>query len=119
MNSCCVVGLGYIGLPTAALFSMKGYGVLGVDINLDIVNSVNKGVSPIGEPSLQDVIKKVVNKGSLKASTKPCYSDIFVIAVPTPIKKHKNLPQPNLKFLEDAIESIIPFLKKGNIIIHM
>ena len=117
MNSCCVVGLGYIGLPTAALFSMKGYGVLGVDINLDIVNSVNKGVSPIGEPSLQDVIKKVVNKGSLKASTKPCYSDIFVIAVPTPIKKHKNLPQPNLKFLEDAIESIIPFLKKGNIII--
>ena len=69
MNSCCVVGLGYIGLPTAALFSMKGYGVLGVDINLDIVNSVNKGVSPIGEPSLQDVIKKVVNKGSLKAST--------------------------------------------------
>ena len=61
MNSCCVVGLGYIGLPTAALFSMKGYSVLGVDINLDIVNSVNKGVSPIGEPSLQDVIKKVVN----------------------------------------------------------
>ena len=117
MNSCCVVGLGYIGLPTAALFSMKGYSVLGVDINLDIVNSVNKGVSPIGEPSLQDVIKKVVNKGSLKASTKPCYSDIFVIAVPTPIKKHKNLPKPNLKFLEDAIESIIPFLKKGNIII--
>lgn len=117
MNSCCVVGLGYIGLPTAALFSMKGYSVLGVDINLDIVNSVNKGVSPIGEPSLQDVIKKVVNKGSLKASTKPYYSDIFVIAVPTPIKKHKNLPKPNLKFLEDAIESIIPFLKKGNIII--
>ena len=117
MNSCCVVGLGYIGLPTAALFSMKGYSVLGVDINLDIVNSVNKGVSPIGEPSLQDVIKKVVNKGSLKASSKPCYSDIFVIAVPTPIKKHKNLPKPNLKFLEDAIESIIPFLKKGNIII--
>ena len=68
MNSCCVVGLGYIGLPTAALFSMKGYGVLGVDINLDIVNSVNKGVSPIEEPSLQDIIKKVVNKGRLKAS---------------------------------------------------
>ena len=117
MNSCCVVGLGYIGLPTAALFSMNGFSVLGVDINLNIVNSVNKGVSPIEEPSLQDVIKNVVNQGSLKASLKPCYADIFVIAVPTPIKKHPKLPQPNLKFLEDAIESIVPFLKKGNILI--
>ncbi len=117
MNSCCVVGLGYIGLPTAALFSMNGFSVLGVDINLNIVNSVNKGVSPIEEPSLQDVIKNVVNQGSLKASLKPCYADIFVIAVPTPIKEHPKLPQPNLKFLEDAIESIVPFLKKGNIII--
>ena len=89
MNSCCVVGLGYIGLPTAALFSMKGFNVLGVDINLDIVNKVNKGILTNTEPSLEDVIKKVVNKGSLKASTKPCYSDIFVIAVPTPIKRDK------------------------------
>ena len=60
MNSCCVVGLGYIGLPTAALFSMKGYSVLGVDINLDIVNSVNKGVSPIEEPSLKEVISFLI-----------------------------------------------------------
>ena len=117
MNSCCVVGLGYIGLPTAALFSMKGFSVIGVDINLDIVKSVNKGISPIEEPSLKDVIKKVVNAGTLKASPKPHYADIFVIAVPTPIKKDSKLPQPNLKFVEDAIESIVPFLRKGNIII--
>tara|TARA_B100000886_G_scaffold340103_1_gene307927 strand:- start:723 stop:1931 length:1209 start_codon:yes stop_codon:yes gene_type:complete len=117
MNSCCVVGLGYIGLPTAALFSMRGFRVLGVDINLDIVKSVNKGISPIEEPSLQDVIKSVVNAGSLKASPKPHYADIFVIAVPTPIKKDLNLPQPDLKFVKNAIESIVPFLRKGNIVI--
>ena len=77
MNSCCVVGLGYIGLPTAALFSMKGYSVLGVDINLDIVNSVNKGVSPIGEPSLQDVIKRLL----IKAALKPLQSLVIQISL--------------------------------------
>ena len=109
MNSCCVLGLGYIGLPTAALFSTKGFDVLGVDINLDIVKSVNKGISPIEEPSLKEIIKSTVAAGKIKASTKPDYADIFVIAVPTPIKEDPKIPKPNLEFVEDAIESIVPF----------
>ncbi|MBO6971867.1 MAG: nucleotide sugar dehydrogenase [Prochlorococcus marinus CUG1431] len=117
MNRCCVVGLGYIGLPTAALFSKKGFNVLGVDINLDIVNKVNKGISPIQEPSLEDEIQNSVKSGNLKASSKPNYADIFVIAVPTPIKSGSKIPQPDLEYVETAIESIIPFLKNGNSII--
>jgi len=117
MNSCCVLGLGYIGLPTAALFAKKGFDVLGVDINLDIVKSVNKGISPIEEPSLQDIIKSTVAAGKIKASTKSNFADIFVIAVPTPIKEDPKIPKPNLEFVENAIESIVPFLKKGNVVI--
>ena len=74
MNSCCVVGLGYIGLPTAALFSKKGFNVLGVDINLDIVNKVNKGISPIQEPSLEDEIQFCkIRRRHLQNLTMPTY----------------------------------------------
>ena len=67
------------------------------------------GVFPIEEPSLQEIIKSSVAVGKIKASTKPDYANIFVIAVPTPIKEDPNLPKPNLEFVEDAIESIVPF----------
>ena len=117
MHSCCVIGLGYIGLPTAALFSKKGFKVLGVDINLDTVSKVNKGISPIQEPSLQDEIQNSVKAGNLKASSKPHYADIFVIAVPTPIKLGSKIPEPDLTFLKNAVKSIMPFLKSDNSVI--
>ena len=77
MNSCCVVGLGYIGLPTAALFSMKGYSVLGVDINLDIVNSVNKGVSQLESHHYRMLLKRLL----IKAALKPLQSLVIQISL--------------------------------------
>ena len=117
MINCCVIGLGYIGLPTAALFAKNGLKVLGVDTNKKIVDVINCGKIHIEEPDLDQIVLSSVKKGLLRASSKPDMADFFIISVPTPIENKKSGIEPNLKFVFDALYSIIPFLKKGNSII--
>ena len=117
MINCCVIGLGYIGLPTAALFAKNGLSVLGVDTNEEIVKTINEGKIHIEEPDLDQIVFSSVKEGSLRASSKPDFAEFFIISVPTPIENKQSGIEPNLKFVFDALYSIIPFLKKGNSII--
>ncbi|SCH43732.1 UDP-glucose 6-dehydrogenase ywqF [uncultured Clostridium sp.] len=110
----CIVGIGYIGLPTAAMFSSYGHKVIGVDINENVVNVLNKGKITITEPGLEEFVKKVVSSGNLSASIVPKESDVFIICVPTPINKDKTA---NIELVISAIKSIVPVLKKGNIVV--
>ncbi len=114
MNKVCVIGLGYIGLPTASLVATKGYSVLGVDINTDTVNTINQGKIHIHEPDLDILVKSAVQSGNLRASTKPEAADIFIIAVPTPFTEGN---KPDLSYVEAATVSIIPLLKAGDLVI--
>ena len=109
-----VVGLGYIGLPTAAIIARNNLNVTGVDVNSDIVNTINKGKIHIVEPELDGLVKSVVDKKMLQASTQPSKADVFVIAVPTPFKGDH---EPDITYVEKATLSIIPFLKEGDIYI--
>ncbi|WP_307746194.1 UDP-N-acetyl-D-mannosamine dehydrogenase [uncultured Pantoea sp.] len=109
-----VIGLGYIGLPTAAVFASKGKKVVGVDINARAVETINRGAIHIVEPDLDQVVHAAVTRGDLRATTQPEAADAFLIAVPTPFKdKH----QPDLRFVKAAAESIAPVLKKGDLVI--
>tara|TARA_B100000287_G_C20664050_1_gene791139 strand:- start:1113 stop:2327 length:1215 start_codon:yes stop_codon:yes gene_type:complete len=117
-KSCSVIGLGYIGLPSAAVIADSKFEVIGVDLNPIIVNTVNNGETHIVEPNLDVLVKKVVQKGYLKAQTKPSESDVFLIAVPTPFKKKEsNMPEPNTDYVMSAIDSIISVLKPRDLII--
>jgi UDP-N-acetyl-D-mannosaminuronic acid dehydrogenase len=111
----CVMGLGYIGLPTSALLASKGYEVYGVDINQKVVDTINKGEIHIVEPELDTFVKTAVNSGKLKADIKPTEADVFIIAVPTPF--YKESFSPNIEYVIAATKSIAPYVKKGNIII--
>ncbi|WP_101758721.1 UDP-N-acetyl-D-mannosamine dehydrogenase [Oceanicoccus sp. KOV_DT_Chl] len=110
----CVLGLGYIGLPTASLLGTKGYKVHGVDVSENVVNTINDGRIHIVEPDLDVMVKSAVNSGNLKASLEPCEADIFIIAVPTPFKDGK---KPDLSYVAQATEKIAPFVKSGNLVI--
>ena len=90
MQNCCVVGLGYIGLPTAALIAKSNNYVLGVDTNKNVVDTINKGKVHFFEPGLKKLVKETIKAKKFKASLTPSFSDVFVIAVPTPFKKRKN-----------------------------
>jgi len=110
----CVIGLGYIGLPTAALLANKGYEVHGVDIVKDTVDIINRGEIHIVEPELDTFVKSAVNSGNLKADIKPKEADIFIIAVPTPF--HEGYV-PNIDYVLSATKAITPYIKENNIII--
>jgi len=110
----CVVGLGYIGLPTAAILADKGFIVHGVDILKSKIETINSGKSYFYEPGLKQLIKKNINNKRLTANLSPKEADIFIIAVPTPFKKNYT---PNIDFVIASIESILPYIKKNNIII--
>lgn len=110
----CILGLGYIGLPTAALFANNGYDVTGVDINQDVIENLNEGKIIIKEPNLDELVKKVVGQNMLKGSLTPSESDIFIICVPTPITKDKNA---DLKYIVKAVNDILPYLKVGDIVV--
>lgn len=113
----CVIGLGYIGLPTAALLANSGYQVVGVDINQSAVNTINKGDIHIVEPDLHHHVKNAVINGSLKAVTKPQVADIYMICVPTPFYKENDIPTPNLEYVESAADSIKSLIKEGDMVI--
>ncbi|MBX2878544.1 MAG: UDP-N-acetyl-D-mannosamine dehydrogenase [Granulosicoccus sp.] len=109
-----MVGLGYIGLPTAALMASRGLTVIGLDVNQQAVDTINAGGVHIVEPDLDIVVRSVVTTGNLRATTQAEASDAFLIAVPTPFKEdHK----PDLKHIKQAAESIAPVLEKGNLIV--
>jgi UDP-N-acetyl-D-mannosaminuronic acid dehydrogenase len=109
-----VVGLGYIGLPTATLFANSGLAVHGVDINQKAIDLINRGRAHFGEPNLDDMLSAVVAAGRLKASRAPEPADAFILAVPTPFKGDH---EPDLKYVEAAAKSIATVLRSGNLII--
>ncbi|WP_312054780.1 UDP-N-acetyl-D-mannosamine dehydrogenase [Pantoea brenneri] len=109
-----VIGLGYIGLPTAAVFASKGKKVVGVDINARAVETINRGAIHIVEPDLDQVVHAAVTRGDLRATTQPEAADAFLIAVPTPFQADH---QPDLRFVQAAAESIAPVLKPGDLVI--
>ncbi len=113
-----IIGLGYIGLPTAAMFASKNYLVVGVDINECIVNLIHNGEIHLLEPGLADLVRHVVKEGNLRATTKIEAADVFVIAVPTPFRVvGDNARKPDLSHVKDAARQIAPFLKKGDLVI--
>jgi len=112
--SVCVVGLGYIGLPTASMLGTKGYDVTGVDVSPKVVETINKGEIHIVEPDLDLLVKSAVNAGKLKASLEPVKADVYIIAVPTPFKDNY---VPDLSYVEQASRAIAPFIEKGNLVI--
>ena len=114
----CVIGLGYIGLPTAALLAGKGYQVIGVDVNPKTVETINKGQIHIVEPDLDAFVRSAVSSGKLKVQTEPANADIFMVCVPTPLcEKIDGIPQPDISYVESAIKSLAPYLKQGNSVI--
>ena len=112
-----VIGLGYIGLPTAAVIASRGIEVLGVDINQETVETINAGDIHIVEPDLDIVVRGVVTTGNLRASTTPEAADVFMIAVPTPFIDNDEGHQPDLSYIESAAELIAKVLEKGNLVI--
>lgn len=113
-NKVCVIGLGYIGLPTAAILANNQFTVTGVDIQKNVVETINRGEIHIVEPDLEHQVKKAIKNKKLVASTTPSFADIFIIAVPTPFKENH---VPDISYVIDATKQLAPFLQKGNIVI--
>jgi UDP-N-acetyl-D-mannosaminuronic acid dehydrogenase len=109
-----IIGLGYIGLPTAAVFASRKKKVIGVDVNKVAVDIINRGQIHIVEPDLDMIVHAAVVEGFLRATTKPEPADAFLIAVPTPFKDGH---QPDMDFIESASKSIAPVLKPGDLVI--
>lgn len=114
MKKICIVGLGYIGLPTASMLAANGCKVFGVDINRDAVAIINEGKIHIEEPGLEELVKSAVSSGNLKAFTEPQDADIYIIAVPTPVHEDKRAC---MDYVEAATNSILGFLKQGSLVI--
>ncbi|EGA70108.1 UDP-N-acetyl-D-mannosamine dehydrogenase [Vibrio sinaloensis DSM 21326] len=114
-----VVGLGYIGLPTAAMFASRKKKVIGVDVNQHAVDTINQGKIHIVEPDLDMIVQAAVTEGYLKATTTPEPADAFLIAVPTPFLpcEEGEVPAPDLSYIEAASKAIAPVLKKGDLVI--
>ena len=113
-----VIGLGYIGLPTAAMFASRKKKVIGVDVNPKIVDTVNRGEIHIVEPDLDLIVRSAVKDGYFKAVVSPEPADAFLIAVPTPFEDgFEEVPQPDLRYVEQAAQAISPVLKKGDLVI--
>lgn len=113
-----VMGLGYIGLPTASMLATKGHQVLGVDVNQKAVEIINSGRIHIVEPDLDVLVRSAVNSGNLRAATTPEEGDTFILAVPTPFKEVDGNPKaPDLSYVEAATRAIAPFLREDNLVI--
>ena len=116
-KSISVIGLGYIGLPTAAVLASKGYTVKGIDIDHYVVETINKGKIHIVEPDLDAYVRSAVAKGNLKAYSKVQAGDIYIICVPTPFHTDSVPPEPNVDFVREAAKNISPHVKAGDIVI--
>lgn len=109
-----VIGLGYVGLPTAAIIAHRGIQVTGVDVNSQTVETINKGEIHIVEPDLDILVRSAVASGNLRAATAPTPADAFILAVPTPFKVDN---KPDLTYLENAAKALAPVLEKGNLVV--
>jgi UDP-N-acetyl-D-mannosaminuronic acid dehydrogenase len=123
-NKLCVIGLGYIGLPTASTFATNGVEVLGVDISPAIIETLNRGEIHIHEPGLPEAFAGAVKSGKFKAALKPEEADAFIIAVPTPFKHNETgsyngmtYKLADMQAVTSAAESIVPYLRKGNVVV--
>ncbi|MCF4009274.1 UDP-N-acetyl-D-mannosamine dehydrogenase [Rheinheimera sp. UJ63] len=114
-SSLSVIGLGYIGLPTAAVFASRKIKVVGVDVNQKAVDIINQGKIHIVEPDLDIAVHAAVTEGYLRATTIPEAADAFIVAVPTPFKGDNH--EPDLSYIESASKAIAPVLQKGNLVI--
>lgn len=114
VNTISVIGLGYIGLPAAAMFAANGANVIGVDVNQHAIDTINQGKIHIVEPFLEEIVRDAVAKGTLRATNTPEKADAFVIAVPTPFKGDH---VPDTSYIEAVAKNIAPVLEKGNTII--
>jgi UDP-N-acetyl-D-mannosaminuronic acid dehydrogenase len=113
-----VIGLGYIGLPTASIFATKGKRVLGVDVVPAVVETINQGSIHIHEPDLDVLVRAAVQSGNLRASTSPEPSAVFIVAVPTPFHVREDGSRiPDLNYVESATRSIAPVVESGNLVI--
>jgi len=118
MTSLCVLGLGYIGLPTASIFATKGRSVLGVDIAPEVVATINSGRIHIQEPDLDVLVRAAVQSGNLRAATAPAAAETFIIAVPTPFTVDATgARRPDLSFVEAAARSLAAVVAPGNLIV--
>lgn len=114
MQRLCVIGLGYIGLPTAGTFSNKGINVLGVDVKSAVVDDLKKGVLHIYEPDLKELVTDSIKKGTLTFSMEAAEADVYILAVPTPFKENHKA---DLSYVQAASEAIAPYLKKNSLVI--
>ena len=110
----CMLGLGYIGLPTASMFANAGIEVVGVDVNEDVVRTLQHGELHIHEPGLRDAVRQAIETGRLTFSTHTVEADAFIIAVPTPFYDDKRA---DLRAVTSATEMILPVLRKGNLVV--
>ena len=118
MTTCCILGLGYIGLPTAAVLARAGHPVIGVDVNAQVVATVNQGQIHIVEPDLNQAVADAVASGALTAQLTPAPADVFLIAVPTPFRSEADgIPQPNIDYVLAAARAIAPVLCPGNLVL--
>lgn len=114
MNRICVLGLGYIGLPTSLIFADNGWEVTGVDVNANVIETLRNGEVHIKEPGISKMLETVTfNKNTFTASYEPMISDVYIITVPTPLINNSA----DLSYVKQATKTIVPFLKKGNIVI--
>jgi UDP-N-acetyl-D-mannosaminuronic acid dehydrogenase len=114
MKNICVMGLGYIGLPTASMFASQGFEVLGVDVDQRIIDTINQGKLHIEEPGLHTLFQAAVNSGKLTAALEPREADVFILAVPTPIREDKTS---DMSHVEAATRQCIPHLRKGSLVL--
>jgi len=114
VDTLCVIGLGYIGLPTAALFASRKINVIGVDTNSSVVNTINSGKAHFIEPELDTAVHDTVSRGYLRATTEIELADAYIIAVPTPVKDNHAA---DLSFVKDAVMTLAPVLRVGNLVI--
>ncbi|MCF6284689.1 MAG: nucleotide sugar dehydrogenase [Candidatus Hydrogenedentes bacterium] len=114
MKRICVIGLGYIGLPTASVLATSGFDVLGVDIDPEVVATVNEGGIHIEEPGLATVVRAAIQSGKLHAATTPAPCDVYILAVPTPLTPDKKA---DMSYVQATAEVIVPCLKPGSLVI--
>jgi UDP-N-acetyl-D-mannosaminuronic acid dehydrogenase len=113
-TSVCVLGLGYIGLPTASLLATKGFRVLGIDVRSEVVETINRGRIHIVESNLDILVRSAVNSGQLRAASSPEPADVFMICVPTPLTPQKTA---DLEHVRSAAAAIRPHIRSGNLVI--
>ncbi len=113
-QSVCVLGLGYIGLPTASFLATKGCKVIGVDVSSQVVDTINRAEVHIVEPELDVLVRSAVHSGNLRAQTEPTTADVFFITVPTPVQDDRT---PDLSYVRSASRAIAPYVEPGNLVI--